>query len=312
MENRLEGRTAIITGAGRGIGRGIALLMAEEGANVVVADFGGQLDGSGGEQTPADEVVNEITKAGGSATADYADVSKFDDCERLVQNTLDQYGRVDILCHLAGILRDRMVFNMTEEEWDAVLAVHLKGAFNITRNVIDPMLKQRYGRILLFSSGSGLGASGQANYSAAKEGMVGFSRALAREVGPYGIAVNAIYPGGNTRMTQSVPAQTQELRARAGMRAGGARQEPPPEGPQPRDPENNAPTVTWLCSEAGGAVSGQVIGTAGWQASRYSMRQVIRSLSAPKRWDVAQLQDVVPNHLASGIVNPAPEQAPRE
>ena len=312
MGNRLEGRTAIITGAGRGIGRGVALLMAEEGANVVIADFGGNLDGTGGEQTPADEVVEEITRAGGTARADYADVSKFDDCKQLVQNTLDEYGRVDILCHVAGILRDRMVFNMTEEEWDAVLGVHLKGAFNTTRNVIEPMLKQRYGRILLFSSGSGLGASGQANYSAAKEGMVGFSRALSREVGPYGIAVNAIYPGGNTRMTQSVPSQTQELRARAGIASRGARQEAPDEGPQPRDPENNAPTVTWLCSEAGGAISGQVIGSSGWQASRYSIRQVIRSLSATKRWSVEELKDVMPNHLTSGIANPAPEQAPRE
>ena len=311
MGERLDGRVAIVTGAGRGIGRGVAMMLAEEGASVVVADFGGNLDGTGGDNTPAQETVNEIEQAGGRATANYADVSQFDQCQALVSNALDQYGRVDILCHVAGILRDRMVFNMTEEEWDAVLAVHLKGAFNTTRAAVTPMLQQRYGRILLFSSGSGLGASGQANYSAAKEGMVGFSRALARELGPYGIATNAIYPGGNTRMTQSVPSQTQELRARSGM-AANRRPEPPPEGPQPRDPENNAPTVAWLCSEAGGAISGQVIGTSGWQASRYSIRQVIRSIASPRRWTVEELQDVIPNHLAAGIPNPAPMQAPRE
>ncbi len=312
MGNRLEGRVAAVTGSGRGIGRGVAMLLAEEGAKVVINDFGGNLDGTGGEEGPADEVVREIRDAGGQAVAQYGDISKFDDAKGMVQTALDEWGRLDIMCHVAGILRDRMIFNMTEEEWDAVLAVHLKGAFNTTRNAIEPMLRQRYGRILLFSSGSGLGSSGQANYSAAKEGMVGFARALSREVGPYGIAVNAIYPGGNTRMTQSVPSQAQELRARAGIATRGARQEEPAEGPQPRDPENNAPTVTWLCSEAGGAVSGQVIGSSGWQASRYSMRQVIRSLSASKRWSVEELQDVVPNHLASGIANPAPEQAPRE
>jgi 3-oxoacyl-[acyl-carrier protein] reductase len=212
---------------------------------------------------------------------------------------------------------------MTEEEWDAVLAVHLKGAFNTVRNAIAPMLRQRYGRILLFSSGAGLGNSGQANYSSAKEGMVGFSRALARELGPYGIAVNAIYPGGATRMTQSIPASTAQIRAAAGIGVAGstaaqprpaASAAPPPnimDRPQ-MDALNNAPPVAWLCSEAGGAVSGQVIGTSGWQTSRYGIRQVIRSLSAPRRWTVEELMDAVPNHLAAGIPNPAPLAPQRE
>ncbi|MEX2229907.1 MAG: SDR family NAD(P)-dependent oxidoreductase [Dehalococcoidia bacterium] len=316
MGNRLEGRVAIVTGAGRGIGRGVALQLAEEGAAVVIADFGGNLDGSGGDQGPADQVAQEIRAAGGRALAHYGDVSKFNDCADLVKRTVGEFGRLDILCHVAGILRDRMVFNMTEEEWDAVLAVHLKGAFNTVRHSVVPMLQQGYGRIMLFSSGSGLGASGQANYSAAKEGMVGFARALSRELGPHGIAVNAIYPGGNTRMTQSVPSTTQELRAAAGIRRDGSaappRAEWPTEGPQPRDPENNAPTVAWLATEAGGAVSGQVIGTSGWQASRYSVRQVIRSVSQPRHWNVDELALAVPLQLTAGIMNPAPVQAPRE
>lgn len=315
MGNRLEGRVAVITGAGRGIGRGVALQMAEEGAKVVVADFGGNLDGSGNDAGPADSVVREIRAAGGAAIAHYGDVSKFADVRDLVDTTLKEFGRLDIMCHVAGILRDRMIFNMAEEEWDAVLAVHLRGAFNCVRTAVEPMIRQRYGRILLFSSGSGLGSTGQANYSAAKEGMVGFARALARELGPYGIAVNAIYPGGNTRMTQSVPAAASQIRAAAGiLRVGGGLTNPAaaPEGPTPRDPENNAPTVAWLCTEAGGAVSGHVIGTSGWQASRYSQRKVIRSIHQPRNWTVAELAKAVPEQLLAGIPNPAPKLQPKE
>jgi len=315
MGNRLAGRVAILTGAGRGIGRGVALQMAEEGAKVVVADFGGNLDGSGNDAGPADSVVQEIKAMGGTAMAHYGDVSKFNDVKDLVATTLKEYGRVDIMCHVAGILRDRMVFNMAEEEWDAVLATHLRGAYNCVRNVVEPMINQRYGRILIFSSGSGLGSSGQANYSAAKEGDVGFARALARELGPFGITVNAIYPGGNTRMTQSIPDTANQIRAAAGIiRSGGRAAEPPPapEGPTPRDPENNAPTVTWLCTEAGGAVSGQVIGTSGWQASRYSPRHVIRSIHQPRNWTVAELSKAIPDQLLAGIPNVAPKVQPKE
>ncbi|MFN8639655.1 MAG: SDR family NAD(P)-dependent oxidoreductase [Dehalococcoidia bacterium] len=251
---RLDGRVAIVTGSARGIGRGVAIKLAEEGASVVVADFGGALDGTGGDKGPADEVVNEITRAGGRALASYGDVSKFADMQATVADALRAFGRLDILCHVAGILRDRMVFNMTEEEWDAVLSVHLKGAFNSVRNAVPPMLAQGYGRILLFSSGSGLGSPGQANYSAAKEGMVGFSRALARELGPHGIAVNAVYPGGQTRMSASVPTNRDALRTRSGMAPATTSRTVPymmeenKLAGSPRDPDNNAPPVAWLVS----------------------------------------------------------------
>ena len=312
MGHRLEGRVAIVTGAGRGIGRGVAQQLAAEGAAVVVNDFGGSLDGTGGDVGPADDVVNEIRAAGGQAAAHYGDISKFEDGAALAQTAVDEFGRLDILCHVAGILRDRMVFNMTEEEWDAVLAVHLKGAFNTVRNAVPAMLANGHGRILLFSSGSGLGSSGQANYSAAKEGMVGFARALARELGPYGITANAIYPGGNTRMTQSIPTAAADIRAQAGIvRAGRAASVAaawPEDGPQTGDPENNAPTVTWLCTDAGGAVSGQVIGSSGWQASRYSFRQVTRSIAKSDHWTVDELSRAVPLQLVAGIDNPAPKR----
>ena len=205
MGNRFENRVAIVTGAGRGIGREVAKLIASEGGSVVVNDFGVSLDGMNSSNTPAAEVVNEISKAGGKAVANYDSVSEWDSSKNIIQTAIDNFGKVDILCNAAGILRDRMIFNMTEEEWDGVLKVHLYGTFNMVRHCVPLMIEQNYGRILLFSSGSALGASGQANYSAAKEGIVGFTRSLSRELSEYNITLNAVYPGGATRMTESIP-----------------------------------------------------------------------------------------------------------
>jgi len=227
MGKRLEGRAAIVTGAGRGIGRGVAMLLAEEGASVVVNDLGATVDGTGDSASPADEVVREIREAGGNAVASPESVAEFDSAARIVQTAIDSFGRIDILCHVAGILRDRMIFNMTEEEWDGVLQVHLYGAFNMVRNVVPHLVKQRYGRIVLFSSGSGLGASGQANYATAKEGMVGFARGLSRELWPYGVTVNAVYPGGATRMVETVPDSTRQLRQQQRSSAAAAAAQAP-------------------------------------------------------------------------------------
>lgn len=322
MGKRLEGRAAIVTGAGRGIGRSLALLLAEEGASVVVNDLGGAVDGTGTSASPAEQVVKEIRSAGGKAVASYSSVAEFDSAARIVQSAIDNFGRIDILCHVAGILRDRMVFNMTEEEWDGVLQVHLYGAFNTVRHVIPHMISQRYGRIVLFSSGSGLGSSGQANYSAAKEGMVGFTRALARELAPYNVTVNAVYPGAATRMTATVPDSTRQLRqqqqtaAAASQRAapaGMAAQGPPIQGPEEaRAPENNAPKVVYLCSEAGGAITGQVIGTSGWVMSLYSPRHVTKSIHKNGRWTLDELDQLIPISLGAGLVNPVPPQPPRQ
>ena len=323
MGKRLDGRVAIVTGAGRGIGRGMALLLAEEGASVVVNDLGGELDGAGDSVTPAGEVVQEIRDAGGTAVASADSVAEFDSAAKIVQTAIDNFGRVDVLAHVAGILRDRMVFNMTEEEWDGVLQVHLYGAFNMVRNIIPHMINQRYGRIVLFSSGSGLGASGQANYASAKEGMVGFARAVARELAPHGITCNAVYPGGQTRMTASVPESTQQLRqqqrtqsaaAAAGAQAQGmATQGAPIQGPEEaRAPENNAPKAVYLCTEAGGSITGQVIGTSGWPMTLYSPRHVIRSIHKSGRWTLDELDELIPISLGAGLVSPVPPQPPRE
>ena len=307
MGDRLKGRVAIVTGSGRGIGRGVAMLLAEEGASVVVNDLGANLDGTNISAGPADDVVEEIRSLGGTAVANYDSVATFGTAASIIQTAIDNFGRLDILCHVAGILRDRMVFNMTEEEWDAVLAVHLKGAFNTVRNAVPHMIQQRYGRICLFSSGSGLGNTGQANYSAAKEGMVGFARVLSRELAPFGVTANAIYPGGATRMTGSVPDAARELRTARGVIGGGqmaGRSAVAPE--DSRDANNNAPKVVYLCTEAGGQITGQVIGTAGWQMSLYSPRHVVRSIHKDGRWTLDELEQLVPMSLASGIVNPAP------
>ena len=148
MGNRLTDRVAIVTGGGRGIGREVALWLARDGAKVVVNDVGAALDGTGDSGTPADQVVNEIISEGGKAVASYDSVAEFDSAEQIVDTALNNYGRIDILCHPAGILRDRMIFNMTEAEWDAVLQVHLYGAFNMVRNVAPHMIEEKYGRIV--------------------------------------------------------------------------------------------------------------------------------------------------------------------
>ena len=317
MGNRLEGRGAIVTGAGRGIGRSVAMLLAEEGASVVVNDLGGGVDGDGGSDAPASQVVNEIKNAGGKAIANFDSVADYDSAGKIVQAAIDNFGRIDILEHVAGILRDRMIFNMTEEEWDGVLQVHLYGAYNMVRHVVPHMINQNYGRIVLFSSGSGMGASGQANYAAAKEGMVGFSRALSRELAPHGINVNAVYPGGATRMTETIPESTTQLRVQQRQTASGggamSTQGAPITGPEEaRAPENNAPKAVYLATEAAKHLTGQVIGTSGWPMTLYSPRHVIRSIHKNGRWTLDELDDLIPVSLGANLVNPVPAQEPRQ
>ena len=217
---RLDGRVAIVTGAGRGIGRSVARLLASEGASVVVNDLGAAVDGSGHDSGPAHDVVAEIAEAGGKAVANGADISVFAAAENLVQTAIEEFGRLDILVNVAGILRDRMVFNMTEQEWDDVIRVHLKGTFNTTRFASAHWRSLRdesaQNRIINFTSVSGLhGAPGQPNYAAAKMGIVGLTWSSARALGKYGVTVNAISPGAATRMTDSVPTEPPPDPARA-------------------------------------------------------------------------------------------------
>ena len=316
MGNRLDGRVVIVTGAGRGIGAEVAKWMAADGASVVVNDLGGSLDGTGSAAAPAEVTAQAIRDAGGTAVANFDSVAEYETAGKIVQTAIDNYGRVDAVCHVAGILRDRMVFNMTEAEWDGVLQVHLYGAFNMVRNCVPHMIRQQYGRIVLFSSGSGLGASGQTNYAAAKEGMVGFVRALAKDLAPHGITANAVYPGGATRMTESVPESTTQLRQQQRTQAqpqqAPASQGPPIQGPpEARDPANNAPKAVYLCTEAAGNITGQVVGVSGWQATLYSPRHVTRSIHKNGRWTLDELDDLIPIAIGADLVNPVPPQAPR-
>jgi NAD(P)-dependent dehydrogenase (short-subunit alcohol dehydrogenase family) len=214
---RLDGRVAIVTGAGRGIGQSVALLLAREGASVVVNDLGVAVDGSGTDSGPAQETVTEIEKAGGKAIASGADISDFTAAEGLIRTAIDTFGKLDVLVNVAGILRDRMVFNMTEQEWDDVIRVHLKGTFNTTRFASAHWRSLRdesaSNRIINFTSVSGLhGAPGQPNYAAAKMGIVGLTYSSANSLARYGVTANAISPGASTRMTDSVPTDRRRVR----------------------------------------------------------------------------------------------------
>src|SRR6185295_10045947 len=201
----LDGKAALVTGAGRGIGRGIALALAQAGAKVVVNDLGTSLSGEGAETLPADQVVDEILTSGGTAETNRGNVASFDDAAEMVEQVVRAFGKIDILVNVAGILRDRMLFNMSEAEWDAVIAVHLKGTFNCSRAASVHMRQQGSGRIISMASVSALGNPGQPNYAAAKAGIMGFTWSTANALGRYGVTTNAIMPSGATRMIDSTP-----------------------------------------------------------------------------------------------------------
>jgi len=202
----LEGKAGIVTGAGRGIGRGVALLMAREGAKVVVNDPGAGRNGEVTTERPADEVVAEIAKAGGNALANYDSVADYTSAGRMVRQCAEAFGRIDFVVNAAGMLRERMIWNMTEDDFDAVIAVHLKGTWNMCHHAIKLMRSERFGRIVNFSSDAFKGSVGQCNYAAAKAGVIGLTRTIARECGRYGITANAIAPGPiATEMTQAMP-----------------------------------------------------------------------------------------------------------
>jgi 3-oxoacyl-[acyl-carrier protein] reductase len=306
MGNSLEGKVAVITGSGRGIGATCARLFAEEGARVVVNDYGVDVDGRTPRSDPADEVVAGIKKAGGEAVANYDTVATMEGGERMVKQALDTFGRLDIVVHVAGILRDRMVFNMTEEEWDAVIAVHLKGYFTVSKPASILFRQQRSGRIIGFSSGSGLrGNSGQANYGAAKAGIAGFTRVVAKDLGRYGVTVNGISPGANTRMTASVPDSARDARAARGI-AGAA---PAAAQRPPNPPEQVAPMVAYLASDAAADINGQIFAVSGGSVSLLYHPTAYRTIFKDDIWTVDDLRRLVPQHLMAGIENPAPPAA---
>jgi len=302
----LEGKVAAVTGAGRGIGRGISILFAELGASVVVNDPGVNPDGSGHDDGPADQVVAEITKMGLTAAPNYDTVATAEGGENIVKTALDKFGRLDILVNNAGILRDRMIFNMSEQEWDDVIAVHLKGHFNCTKPASILMRQQRYGRIVNMSSTSGIiGNPGQANYGAAKSGIAGFTRVVAKDLGRYGVTCNAIAPGAATRLTATVPDAARELRSRAGISGAAANRRPA--GPPPlREPEYIAPMAGYLASDDAWNINGQIFHVMGGNVGLAHHPTPMRTLWKPAMWTLDELCELVPSQLLAGIPNPAP------
>jgi NAD(P)-dependent dehydrogenase (short-subunit alcohol dehydrogenase family) len=277
----LDGRVAIVTGAGRGIGRSSALLLASEGASVVVNDLGGAMDGTGADTGPAQQVVNEITGAGGKAIANGADISDHAAAEGLIKAAIAEFGRLDVLVNVAGILRDRMIFNMSEQEWDDVIRVHLKGTFNTSKFAAAHWRSLReetaQNRIINFTSVSGLhGAPGQPNYAAAKMGIVGLTWSSANALAKYGVTVNAVSPAAATRMTDSVPADR-----RRGDR-------PADDDPQ-RSPDNVARVVAYLASERSGWLTGRIVHSAGYEVSLYNNMSPVVRLIAEEPWDLSDL-----------------------
>lgn len=303
MGNRLNGRVAVVTGAGRGIGRGIALLLASEGAAVVVNDLGVSVGGDDASATPAEEVVAEIHAAGGSAVANADSVADFAAAENIIHTAISEFGRLDILVNVAGILRDRMVFNLSEDDWDAVINVHLKGTFNTVRHASRRMREQQNGRIVNFSSTSGLyGNSGQANYGAAKDGIAGLTRVVSRDLGKYGITVNAIAPVARTRMTQTVSDAARQARASRGITAGA------PAVDLRMEPEDVAPMVAWLCTDAARDVNGQFFLVRGGVVSLLNYPAPARTITKRGRWTADEIAALFPSTFGMDLVNPAPRR----
>jgi len=270
---------------------------------VIVNDPGVNVDGTVGDQGPAGKVAKEIRDAGGKASANYDTVATPEGGEAMIKQAVDEFGRVDGVVHVAGILRDRMIFNMSEQEWDDVVAVHLTGFFNVSKPASVLMRQQRFGRIIGFSSGSGLnGNTGQANYGAAKAGIAGMARCLARDLGRYGVTANAIAPGANTRMTQTVPDAARQLRSRAGIQG---QQRQPSIVNQLREPKYVAPMVCYLLTDQAWNINGKVFNVSGGQVSVSWEETPDRTIAKPGMWDIDELRALVPA-MMQGLRNPAP------
>jgi len=297
MGDRLKGKIAIVTGAGRGIGRGEALALASEGAKVVANDLGGARDGTGAASSLADEIVAEIKKLGGEAVANYDSVATMQGGENIVKAAVDSFGKVDILVNNAGILRDRMVFNISEEDWDLVLKVHLYGHFHTIRAVSHLFRQQRYGRIINTSSIAGLYATtyGQANYGAAKEGIVGLTRKVARDMGRYGVTCNCIRPNAGTRLTLS-----DEMRKTWPKRAI--------EMLEQMKPEDIAPLVVWLASDDAANVNGRVFYVETGRVGLYSEPVLEKQMVKVGGWTIDELFMFMPVTLTGELANPDPFQ----
>ena len=278
---RLNNKVAIITGAGRGIGKEICLYLAKEGAKIVVNDLGGDRDGSGGGKI-ADEVVNEINDLGSEAVANYDSVGTVEGGKNIFNSAMEAFGQADILVNNAGILRDRTLYNMEESDWDIIMEVHLKGHYNCTRPLVRYIRDTNRSdcRIINMSSVSGLfGNFGQVNYGAAKEGIAGFTRSLALEVAKYKCTVNTISPGAATRLTIDL------------IEAAGRKYD---ENDWTQGPEQIAPVVAWLCTDAAKDITSQIIHSQGGILGIMQQPAIIKSFTTDNLWSLDQLDSLIP------------------
>ncbi|HEV3369001.1 MAG TPA: SDR family oxidoreductase [Acidimicrobiales bacterium] len=292
-----DGRIVVITGAGRGIGREHALEFASQGAKIVVNDLGAEVDGTGSSAGPAGEVVDEIRGMGAEAVANGDDVSDYEGAGRLIQTAIDTFGGLDVLVNNAGILRDRMMVNMTIEEWDAVIRVHLRGTFAPMRHASEYWRNRSKAgetndaRIINTTSPSGIyGNVGQTNYGAAKAGIASMTIIAAMELGRYGVTVNAIAPAALTRMTENL-----------GMGAASAAKKP--EEFDPLDPGNIAPLVVWLGSPESAAITGRVFNVMGGNISVAEGWVAGPGVDKDDRWDPAELGGVIPGLVEKAAPN---------
>lgn len=275
----LEGKVAVVTGGGRGVGRGVCLALAEAGARVVVNDLGATLDGQSSGEQPAAEVVAAIRALGGQAVSDGGNVADWAAAHRMVQTAVETFGRIDIVVNNAGILRDVMFHRMSEAEFDAVVAVHLKGSFNVSRAAATHFKAQNGGVFVHMTSTSGLvGNFGQANYSAAKLGLVGLSKSIALDMHKFGVRSNAVAPFAWTRMIDSIPAATPEQVKRV-------------EGLKKLVPEKVAPFVVALCADAARDVTGQVFGVRNNEIYLFSQPRPMRNAHRGDGWTPESILD---------------------
>ncbi len=311
MGSLLADKVAIVTGAGRGLGRAHALALAAEGAKVVVNDLGGAVTGEGGDLSPAQAVVEEIRAAGGEAVANGGNVTSTADGRAMVEQAIDSFGRLDILVNNAGNIRNQLFVKMSEEEWDSVIAVHLRALYTVTKPAAEWFVKQRSGRIVNTASEAGLGGYAAANYAAAKEGIVGFSRTLALELGPFGVTCNAIRPRAGTRMAGAVDMQKALDLARQGklpLPEFMFEIEGMDEGSETFSPDLVAPLVVFLCSDAAAHVNGRDFIVGGGEISLVSLPEKARTVFTQARWEQGELQKLLPRTLVRGLRNPAAAQ----
>lgn len=306
----LDGNVVVVTGGGRGIGREVALLAAAEGASVVVADNGCEVDGTGSNPAIAQAVVDEITAKGGKATAVTEDVSTMAGGEAAIRAALDGYGRVDGLVCAAGMRRDTPIWAMTEEDFESVVNGNTKAVFTVTKPASIAMRQQRHGRMVFLTSDFGLGSVGASNYAAATEGIIGLSRTVARDLGRYGVTCNAISPLARTR---SFSGYSEELRPPAGVTsaesmAGIATPFPTMNWEAPGhadDPAGVASLVVYLLSEGAGDVNGQLFGARGGEVYLYTYPEIERQiLTFERRFTMDELDEQMPRTLANGVSNP--------